>query len=75
MIGPRLLPRIRETAATRALRYPFSHVAIELGRLGPDAVAMGAATLVVERFLADGGRLSAGLADRGAALVPESAGG
>ena len=75
MIGPRLLPRIRETAAARALRYPFSHVAIELGRLGPDAVAMGAATLVVERFLADGGRLSAGLADRGAALVPESAGG
>jgi predicted NBD/HSP70 family sugar kinase len=75
MIGPRLLPRIRETAATRALRYPFSHVAIELGRLGPDAVAMGAATLIIERFLADGGRLGGGLADRGPALVPESAGG
>lgn len=65
LIGPRILPRIRETAGVRALRYPFSHVAIELGRLGPDAVAMGAATLVVERFLAVGGRVGAGLANRG----------
>jgi predicted NBD/HSP70 family sugar kinase len=64
LLGPRLLPRIREIAAARALRYPFSRVAIELGRLGPDAVAMGAATLVVERFLADGGRVGAGLAKR-----------
>jgi predicted NBD/HSP70 family sugar kinase len=62
LLGPRLLPRIREIAAARALRYPFSHVEIEIGRLGPDAVAMGAATLVVERFLSDGGR--AGLAKR-----------
>ncbi len=64
LLGPRLLPRIREVAAGRALRYPFSRVAIEIGRLGPDAVAMGAATLVVERFLADGGRVGAGLAKR-----------
>jgi predicted NBD/HSP70 family sugar kinase len=64
LLGPRLLPRIREIAAARALRYPFSRVAIEIGRLGPDAVAMGAATLVVERFLADGGRPVAGLAKR-----------
>jgi len=64
LLGPRLLPRIREIAAARALRYPFSRVAIELGRLGPDAVAMGAATLVVEQFLADGGRVGARLADR-----------
>ena len=64
LLGPRLLPRIREIAAARALRYPFSRVAIEIGRLGPDAVAMGAATLVVERFLVDGGRVGAGLAKR-----------
>lgn len=64
LLGPSLLPRIREVAAARALRYPFSRVAIEIGRLGPDAVAMGAATLVVERFLADGGRVGAGLAKR-----------
>ena len=57
VIGPELLPRIREVAAAQALRYPFSHVSIELGRLGPDAVAMGAATLVIEQFLSGGGRL------------------
>jgi hypothetical protein len=34
-------------------------VSIEIGRLGPDAVALGAATLVVERFLASGGLLRA----------------
>jgi predicted NBD/HSP70 family sugar kinase len=74
LIGPRLLPRIREIAAARALRYPFSRVAIELGRLGPDAVAMGAATLVVERFLADGGRVSVGLSKR-APVAPVTQGG
>ena len=56
LLGPALLPTIRRAAAAQALRFPFSHVAIELGRLGPDAVALGAATLVVERFLATGGR-------------------
>jgi predicted NBD/HSP70 family sugar kinase len=60
LLGPQLLPQIRKAAAAQALRYPFSHVAIEIGRLGPDAVAMGAATLVVERFLANGGRPRAG---------------
>lgn len=56
LLGPELLPQIRKAAAAQALRYPFSHVSIEMGRLGPDAVALGAATLVVERFLASGGR-------------------
>ena len=56
LLGPELLPQIRKAAAAQALRYPFSHVSIEMGRLGPDAVALGAATLVVERFLAFGGR-------------------
>jgi predicted NBD/HSP70 family sugar kinase len=74
LIGARLLPRIREIAAARALRYPFSRVAIEIGRLGPDAVAMGAATLVVERFLADGGRVGAGVAKR-APQAPMTQGG
>ena len=55
LLGPQLLPQIRQAAAAHALRYPFSHVSIEIGRLGPDAVALGAATLVVERFLASGG--------------------
>jgi len=56
LLGPELLSRIREAASAQALRYPFSHVSIEIGRLGPDAVAMGAATLVAEQFLANGGR-------------------
>ncbi len=60
-LGSQLLPRIREVAAGQALRYPFSRVSIELGRLGPDAVAMGAATLVIERFLASGGRSRGGV--------------
>jgi predicted NBD/HSP70 family sugar kinase len=56
LLGPQLLESIRQAAAAQALRYPFSHVEIDIGRLGPDAVALGAATLVVERFLASGGR-------------------
>jgi predicted NBD/HSP70 family sugar kinase len=56
LLGPHLLSAIRQAAASQALRYPFSHVTIEIGRLGPDAVALGAATLVVERFLSSGGR-------------------
>ena len=68
LLGPQLLGRVRDAAAAQALRYPFSGVSIELGQLGPDAVAMGAATLVIERFLASGGRLrgSAGSARAGA---------
>jgi predicted NBD/HSP70 family sugar kinase len=61
LLGPQLLEPIRQAAAAQALRYPFSHVAIEIGRLGPDAVALGAATLVVERFLDSGGRPRAGV--------------
>jgi predicted NBD/HSP70 family sugar kinase len=50
-----LLPRILEVAREHALRLPFSQTSIELGALGPDAVALGAATLPVARFLASGG--------------------
>ena len=64
VLGPQLLPRIREVAAAQALRYPFSRVSIELGRLGTDAVAMGAATLVIEQFLASGGRPRASVGDQ-----------
>jgi len=51
LLGPALLPRIRDAAAAQALNYPFGRVSIELGRLGSDAVALGAATLVAEKFL------------------------
>jgi predicted NBD/HSP70 family sugar kinase len=50
-----LLPRILQVARDHALRLPFSQTSIELGVLGPDAVALGAATLPVARFLASGG--------------------
>lgn len=54
-LGPRLLPAIREAAAAQALRKPFEQARIELGQLGVDAVALGAATLPVAHLLAAGG--------------------
>ncbi|MEV5693316.1 ROK family transcriptional regulator [Micromonospora globbae] len=50
-----LLPAIREAAGRQALRQPYEQASIELCRLGVDAVALGAATLPIARFLADGG--------------------
>ena len=50
-----LLPRALEVAEEHALRYPFAKATIELGQLGPDAVARGAATLPVARFLSTAG--------------------
>ncbi|MBY8885855.1 ROK family transcriptional regulator [Streptomyces sp. PTM05] len=55
MLGPRLLSRVREHAAAYALRQPGERVAITLGRLGAEAVTVGAATLPLARFLDDGG--------------------
>jgi predicted NBD/HSP70 family sugar kinase len=51
LLGERLLPQIRECARAQALTHPFEHTSIEVGALGPDAVALGAATLPIERFL------------------------
>lgn len=56
-LGPVLIHRVREVVATQALTYASSHVTIELGQLGRDAVALGASTLVMERLLSDGGQL------------------
>ncbi|MFI7520214.1 ROK family transcriptional regulator [Micromonospora globbae] len=50
-----LLPAIRDAAGRQALRQPYEQASIELCRLGVDAVALGAATLPIARFLADGG--------------------
>jgi predicted NBD/HSP70 family sugar kinase len=50
-IGARLLPRITEAVRAQALRRPFEQLTIELGKLGPDAVAVGAATLPVAALL------------------------
>ncbi|MFC7303126.1 ROK family protein [Streptomyces monticola] len=55
LLGPRLLPAVRTAAAAYALRHPYAQTSIELGRLGPDAVTVGAATLPLARFLETGG--------------------
>lgn len=54
-IAEHRLPRIRAAVAEHALHRPFAQTTIELAKLGPDAVALGAATLPVEHFLATGG--------------------
>ena len=51
LLGGRLLPEIRESARRNALRHPFGGASIELGQLGQEAVALGAATLPIEEFL------------------------
>jgi predicted NBD/HSP70 family sugar kinase len=51
LLGERLLPAIREAARQHSLTHRFAQTSIELGTLGPDAVALGAATLPMERFL------------------------
>ena len=54
ILGDKLLPRVRQVASEHALKLPFSHVAIVAAELGRDAVALGAATLPISRFLASG---------------------
>jgi predicted NBD/HSP70 family sugar kinase len=63
-LGPRLLPAIRAVIAAQALDYSAARVKVELGRLGNDAVALGASTLVVEELLAGGGRPPEGRGSR-----------
>ncbi|MFI6345805.1 ROK family protein [Streptomyces sp. NPDC050560] len=55
-LGPYMLPAVRRYADGYALRHPGARVTIELGRLGPDAVTVGAATLPLADFFARGGR-------------------
>jgi predicted NBD/HSP70 family sugar kinase len=51
LLGGRLLPAIRDSAERHSLRRAFAATSIELGQLGPEAVAFGAATLPMEDFL------------------------
>lgn len=55
LIGPHLLPEIRRYAEEYALSHAAARTTIEMGRLGPDAVTVGAATLPLSDFLARGG--------------------
>lgn len=53
-LAPRFLDRIRARTSSYALQRPFGQVQIVPGELGPDAVALGAATLVVDQILVGG---------------------
>ncbi|MGW7378189.1 ROK family protein [Streptomyces sp. NPDC054794] len=55
-LGARFLPAVRRHATSYALRHPAEKVTIDLGRLGPDAVTVGAAILPLADFFARGGR-------------------
>src|SRR6266700_4025065 len=55
-IGEYILPELRRFVERYALKQPFSATRIGLSQLGQDAVAMGAATLVLEQFLTTAGR-------------------
>jgi predicted NBD/HSP70 family sugar kinase/biotin operon repressor len=54
LLGATLPDEIRAAVRSRALASPFSQVTIGLGSLGPDAVTLGAATLVIDAFLERG---------------------
>jgi predicted NBD/HSP70 family sugar kinase len=54
-VGSVLLPQIRAAAEAHALRHAYTQSRIEMCELGPDAVAVGAATLPVAAMLAQGG--------------------
>jgi predicted NBD/HSP70 family sugar kinase len=63
-LGPALLSRIRRAVTDQALEYTASQVTIEVGRLGTEAVALGASTLVVDDLLSNGGVPAAGRHER-----------
>jgi predicted NBD/HSP70 family sugar kinase len=56
LLGPAILDGVRDAAARHALPYMYGDIRIELGQLGSQAVAMGAATLPVMQILALGDR-------------------
>ncbi|MFD3573332.1 ROK family protein [Streptomyces sp. NPDC058644] len=58
-LGERFLTAVKRHIPTYALSYPAGRVTIGLGRLGPDAVTVGAATLPLADFFARGGRRAA----------------
>ncbi|MFF0593375.1 ROK family transcriptional regulator [Streptomyces antibioticus] len=55
-LGVRFLSAVRRHATAYALRHPAEKVTVELGRLGPDAVTVGAAILPLADFFTRGGR-------------------
>jgi predicted NBD/HSP70 family sugar kinase len=58
-MGPTMLPAVRDAMRRHTLDYMAGRTVLELGRLGQEAVAMGAATLPVHELLTAGGRAPA----------------
>jgi predicted NBD/HSP70 family sugar kinase len=56
VLGPSILPAVRDAVKRHALPYLFAQTEIELGQLGNEEVALGAATLPVLQLLATGAR-------------------
>ncbi|WP_406144570.1 ROK family protein [Streptomyces sp. NBC_01012] len=54
--GAGFLEEVRAHAVAYSLRHPAAKVTMDLGKLGPDAVTVGAATLPLADFLGRGGR-------------------
>lgn len=73
-LGSRFLPAVRRYAISYSLRYPAQRVTVDLGRLGPDAVTVGAAILPLADFFARGGRRGTG-AHRSLARLAHGPGG
>jgi predicted NBD/HSP70 family sugar kinase len=59
VLGPAILPAVRDAVKRHALPYLFAQTEIELGQLGNAEVALGAATLPVLQLLATGARPTA----------------
>ncbi|WP_307795462.1 ROK family transcriptional regulator [Actinacidiphila acididurans] len=50
-LGPAMLPAVQDAVRRHALDYMAAATSLDLGRLGPEAVALGAATLPVHELL------------------------
>ncbi len=55
-LGTRFLETVKGYASEYALTYPAGRVTIDMGKLGPDAVTVGAAILPLADFFGRGGR-------------------
>ncbi len=57
IMGPEILSVVRDAVGRHALGYLAEQTEVVLGQLGPEAVALGAATLPIAVLLAAGGRI------------------
>ncbi|WP_322974363.1 ROK family transcriptional regulator [Actinacidiphila epipremni] len=55
-MGPVMLPAVRDAVRRHTLDYLAGRTVLAMGRLGPEQVALGAATLPVHELLMAGGR-------------------